>query len=121
MAATGGRGADVIYDPVGGEPAEASLKAVAPGGRLLAIGFASGRWVQVNTAHAVRRNYSLVGVYAGGYTREESEADHEALLALAAHGQLTSFAHVVPFADVPAAVDAVGNGSVIGKTVVSFA
>ncbi len=121
LAATGGHGADVIYDPVGGEPAEASLRCIAPGGRLLAVGFASGRWVQVNTAHAVRRNYSLVGVYAGGYTREQSEADHEALLALVAQGRLATFAHSVPFDDLPSAVEAVGNGSVIGKTVVTFA
>jgi NADPH2:quinone reductase len=120
LAATDGHGADVIYDPVGGEPAEASLRAIAPGGRILAVGFASGRWVHVNTAHAVRRNYSLVGVYAGGYTREETEADHEALLALVAEGRLSTFAHAVPFEALPAAVDAVGNGSVIGKTVVTF-
>jgi NADPH2:quinone reductase len=120
LAATRGHGADVIYDPVGGEPAEAALRCIAPGGRLLAIGFASGRWVQVNTAHAVRRNYSLVGVYAGGYTREQSDDDHEALLALVAEGRLATFAHEVQFADLPAAVEAVGNGSVIGKTVVRF-
>ncbi|CAB4725182.1 MAG: zinc-binding dehydrogenase [Actinobacteria bacterium] len=121
LEVTGGHGADVIYDPVGGEPAEASLRCIAAGGRLLAVGFASGRWVQVDTAHAVRRNYSLVGVYAGGYTREQSEADHEALLALVAEGRLATFAHEVAFDDLPAAVAAVGDGSVIGKTVVAFA
>lgn len=121
LAATAGHGADVIYDPVGGEPAGASLRCIAPGGRLLAVGFASGRWVQVNTAHAVRRNYSLVGVYAGGYTRQQSDADHEALLTLVAEGRLATFAHEVAFEDLPAAVAAVDDGSVIGKTVVSFA
>ena len=121
LEVTGGHGADVIYDPVGGEPAEASVRCIAAGGRLLAVGFASGRWVQVDTAHAVRRNYSLVGVYAGGYTREQSEADHEALLALVAEGRLATFAHEVAFDDLPAAVAAVGDGSVIGKTVVAFA
>lgn len=119
-AATGDHGADVIYDPVGGEPAEASLRCIAPGGRLLAVGFASGRWVRVDTVHAVRRNYSLVGVYAGGFTRQESEDDHEALLALAAQGKLTSFAHTAPFSALPDAVEAVANGTVIGKTVITF-
>jgi NADPH2:quinone reductase len=104
LAATDGHGADVIYDPVGGEPAEASLRCIASFGRLLAVGFASGRWVQVNTVHAVRHNYSLVGVYAGGFTREESEADHEALLALAAQGKLVNFSHTAPFSGLPAAV-----------------
>ena len=120
LAATDGHGADVIYDPVGGEPAEASLRCIASFGRLLAVGFASGRWVQVNTVHAVRHNYSLVGVYAGGFTREESEADHEALLALAAQGKLVNFSHTAPFAELPDAVESVANGTVIGKTVVTF-
>lgn len=120
LAATDGHGADVIYDPVGGEPAEASLRCIASFGRLLAVGFASGRWVQVNTVHAVRHNYSLVGVYAGGFTRQESEADHEALLALAAQGKLASFSHTAPFAELPAAVESVANGTVIGKTVITF-
>jgi len=120
LAATDGHGADVIYDPVGGEPAEASLRCIASFGRLLAVGFASGRWVQVNTVHAVRHNYSLVGVYAGGFTREESEADHEALLALAAQGKLVNFSHTAPFSELPAAVESVANGTVIGKTVVTF-
>jgi NADPH2:quinone reductase len=120
FAATGGHGADVIYDPVGGEPAEASLRYIAHGGRILAVGFASGRWVQVNTVHAVRHNYSLVGVYASGYTRQESDDDHEALLALAADGKLASFAHTAPFSKLPEAVEDVAAGTVIGKTVITF-
>jgi NADPH2:quinone reductase len=120
LAATDGHGADVIYDPVGGEPAEASLRCIAAFGRLLAVGFASGRWVQVNTVHAVRHNYSLVGVYAGGFTRQESEADHEALLALAAQGKLASFSHTAPFSELPDAVESVANGTVIGKAVITF-
>ena len=120
LAATSGHGADMIYDPVGGELAEASLRCLAPGGRMLAVGFASGRWVQVNTMHAVRHNYSLVGVYAGGYTRQESNDDHEALLALAAGGKLVSFAHTAPFSELPDAVEAVAAGAVIGKTVITL-
>jgi NADPH2:quinone reductase len=120
MKATEGHGADVIYDPVGGDIAEGALRCVAPGGRVLAVGFASGRWIEVNTVHAVRRNYSLVGVYAGGFTRQESEDDHEALLALAAQGKLRSFAHTAAFSRLPDAVEAVRAGTVIGKTVITF-
>jgi NADPH2:quinone reductase len=119
-AATDGHGADVIYDPVGGEPAEASLRCIAAGGRLLAVGFASGRWVRVDTVHAVRHNYSLVGVYAGGFTRQQSDHDHEALLALVESGKLVSFAHTAPFSQLPDAVTAVADGTVIGKTVITF-
>ncbi len=119
LEATGGRGADVVYDPVGGEPAAAATRCIAPGGRLLAVGFASGSWVQINTAHAVRRNYSLVGVYASGYTREQNEADHEALLALHADGRLGGFVTTVPFAELPDAVEAVASARVIGKLAVT--
>jgi NADPH2:quinone reductase len=115
--ATNGGGVDVIYDPVGGAPAEAVLRCLRSGGRLLAVGFASGRWVQVDTVHAVRRNYSLVGVYAGGYTAEESNDDHEALLALADAGKLASVVHAVPFDTLPAALQDVAQGRVVGKAV----
>ncbi len=120
LAATGGHGADVVYDPVGGDAAAAAFRCIAPEGRLLAVGFASGRWAQVDTARAVRRNYSLVGVFAGGYTREQNEDDHEALLALAADGRLASITEAVPFLDLPAALDAVADGTVIGKTVLTL-
>jgi len=119
FAATDGHGADVIYDPVGGDLADASLRYIAPRGRILAVGFASGRWVQTNTAHVVTHNYSLVGVYGSSYTRAEHEDDHEALLALAADGKLVNFASALPFSALPDAVAAVGSGSVIGKTVVT--
>lgn len=119
--ATGGHGADVIYDPVGGDLANTSARTLARDGRLLVVGYASGRWVDVSAYDLLRANASLVGVYAGSYTRQENEADHEALLALAASGQLESFATVVPFADLPDALTVVGDGTVIGKMVVQVA
>jgi len=120
-AATEQGGADVVYDPVGGDAATTALRVLAPGGRFLAVGFASGAWVRAETHDLVRRNQSLVGVYAGGYTREENEADHEALLALAGDGRLGSFATTVEFGDLPAAMEAVAAGTVVGKVVVDVA
>jgi NADPH2:quinone reductase len=120
MELTDGRGVDGIYDPVGGEPAEACLRCIAPMGRVLAVGFASGRWIEVNTAHVVRRNYSLVGVYAGGLTRQDVLDDHEALLALVAERKLVPFAHTASFSRLPDAVEDVLAGTVVGKTVVVF-
>jgi NADPH2:quinone reductase len=117
--ATGGHGADVVYDPVGGDLAQASSRTLARDGRLLVVGYASGSWVDVKAYDLLRANASLVGVYAGSYTREENEADHEALLALAADGKLDSFATVVPFERVPDALTVVGDGTVIGKMVVA--
>ena len=60
--ATGGRGADVAYDPVGGEAYKAAASVMAPEGRLLLIGFAEGEWGRPSAAHMVGGNYSVVGV-----------------------------------------------------------
>lgn len=117
--ATGGHGADLVYDAVGGDLADASARTLARDGRLLVVGYASGRWVDVPAYDLLRANASLVGVYAGSYSREENEADHEALLALAAEGKLASYATVLPFEDLPDALTAVGDGTAIGKMVVT--
>ena len=118
LEATDGRGADLVYDPVGGAPARAVVPALARGGRLLAVGFASGSWPEIDAHQLVLANASLVGVYAGGYTRDENEADHEALLALAADGRLAGLATEIPFDELPEAVAAADASAVTGKLVV---
>lgn len=118
LAATDGRGVDAVYDPVGGDAASEAFRALAPGGRFLAVGFASGEWAQPTTADLVRRNHSLVGVYAGGLTRAEHEADHEALLAMAAEGGLGVISTPVAFEQLPEALESVADGSAVGKLVV---
>lgn len=65
--ATGGRGADVVVDPVGGEVLRRSIRALAPEGRLLVIGFASGEIPEVAVNRLLLRNVSLVGVNWGGF------------------------------------------------------
>jgi NADPH2:quinone reductase len=115
--ATGGRGPDVVFDPAGGDVAQQAMDAMAIGGRFLAVGFASGTWVQAPTHQLVIRNQSLVGVLASGLTAEENDADHEALLALTASGTLDMAVTVVPFEQVPEAVEAVAVGTVQGKMV----
>jgi NADPH2:quinone reductase len=118
LDATGGHGAGVVYDPVGGEPATQALRAIANEGRFLAVGYASGSWVGIDVRHLVTRNYSLVGVYAGAYTREQNEEDHEALVAWYESGELaTAVTRAVAFGDLPAALDQVARGEVVGKTV----
>lgn len=66
---TGGRGADVVYDPVGGELFDASLRCTAPDGRILVIGFASGTVPQIPANHLLVKNLSVIGVYWGIYRR----------------------------------------------------
>jgi NADPH2:quinone reductase len=121
LEATGGQGADVVFDPVGGALAGATVKCLATGGRLLAVGFASGTWVDADIWEFVRRNASIVGVYAGGQTRAEAEADHESLLALAADGRLAGATRVVPFGALPDALDAVDRAESVGKLVMRVA
>ena len=117
MEATGGGGVDVVYDPVGGAFAGATVECLAPGGRLLAVGFASGTWVDADISALVLRNASLLGVYAGGQTRAEAEADHELLLALAADGGLGRATESVSFDALPDALDAVDRSEAVGKLV----
>ncbi len=117
--ATGDRGADVIYDPVGGDPASDAMRCIATGGRFLLVGFASGRWAEFDAPHVVRRNYSVVGVYAGGYTREQNLHDHSELVALFEKGQLPGriVTRTAAFSDLPAALEEVARGRAVGKTV----
>jgi NADPH:quinone reductase len=61
---TGGRGADLIYDPVGGDTAATALKAITRNGRIAIIGLASGTTVPLDSSDMLLRNYTAVGVLA---------------------------------------------------------
>jgi len=117
--ATGGHGADVVFDPVGGDAGEQALRFMASEGRFLAVGFASGSWPAIDVRRAVTGNFSVLGVYAGAYRRADNEHDHEQLLGLVDRGVLASVVtRSVEFDDLPAALDDVARGTAIGKTVV---
>jgi NADPH:quinone reductase len=73
-ARTGGRGADVVYDPVGGDAFDACSRAMAWDGRLLVVGFASGRIPKLPVNLTLVKGYSVVGVFWGEFTRREPEA-----------------------------------------------
>jgi NADPH2:quinone reductase len=70
---TGGRGADVIYDPVGGDAFDASLRSVAWEGRIIIIGFASGRIPQAPANLALVKNIDIIGFYWGSYQSRKPE------------------------------------------------
>lgn len=89
MDITGGRGVDVVYDPVGGEIFEQSVACTASGGRLLAIGFASGRWGIPETRQLVMRNCSVMGVFVGAYSQAEMLPCHRELLELYSEGKIS--------------------------------
>ena len=77
-AITGGRGADVIYDPVGGDVFDESVRCIAFNGRLLSIGFTSGRLPVLPVNMALIKGFSLMGVRAGEYGRQFPEKGAEA-------------------------------------------
>jgi len=70
-AHTDGKGADVIYDPVGGAAFDSSVRAMARSGRMLVIGFASGTIPKLPVNLALVKEFSLVGVFWGTFTRKE--------------------------------------------------
>lgn len=116
--ATGGHGVDIIYDPVGGSTAEDATGALARYGRLLAVGFASGAWPHLDTHNLVVTNTSLVGVFAGGYARDELDAIHSNLARLVGEGRLRNAVSAqVPFDELSDALHRMTRGGVVGKWV----
>jgi len=88
-ALTDGRGADVIFDPVGGDLFDASVHCTAWGGRLLVVGFASGRIGTVPSSLPLIKGFAVIGVRAGEYGRRDPERgaqNRQAVEALAAQG-----------------------------------
>ena len=118
--ATGDRGAEVIFDAVGGDAFDAATRCIAHEGRLLVVGFGSGSWGRPRVEHMVTNNYSLVGVMPGGYDRAFRLHAQEFLLEHWRAGRLRPVIHeVIPFERVPEAVDLVARGGVTGKVVVA--
>lgn len=118
MDLTGGRGANCVYDPVGGPAYTAASKCVAHEGRICLIGFASGQWGPVDPAHMVMQNYSVVGVIPSNYRREYKEAVQEKLLAWWREGRLSVHVEeMVPFDQLPQALERLGASQVQGKLV----
>ncbi len=116
--ATQGRGADVVYDPVGGDAFDAATRCMAHEGRLLAVGFASGRWGQPRTAHLVAHNYSVLGVMPGGYDRASRQEAQDFLLAHWRDRRLqVPVCGVVAFASLPLGLERLGAHRVTGKLV----
>ncbi|MFD4561717.1 NADPH:quinone oxidoreductase family protein [Streptomyces sp. NPDC058469] len=121
-AATGGRGADVIYDPVGGDAYTQSTKVVAFEGRIVVVGFASGTIPSPSLNHALVKNYSILGLHWGLYAIKNPKLIlhcHEQLTDLAARGAIKPLvSERVPLAGAAAAVQRVGDGVTTGRVVV---
>ncbi|GGU06030.1 NADPH:quinone oxidoreductase family protein [Streptomyces violascens] len=120
--ATGGRGADVIFDPVGGDAYAKSAKCVAFEGRIVIVGFASGSVPAPALNHALVKNYSIVGLHWGLYAQKDPASIarcHEQLTELAAQGAIKPLiSERVPLKDAAAAVQRVADGTTTGRVVV---
>jgi len=122
-SATQGRGADVIYDSVGGDITGASLKCIAWNGRLLVIGFASGHIPEVKLNRVLLKNISLVGLHWGAHAMHEPARIGEtfrALFDLYAKGVVEPVIYrSYPLDQLPAALEALGSRRTYGKVVVA--
>ncbi len=118
MRLTGGRGADLIYDPVGGTAGEEAFDAIAMQGRFLLVGWACGRWPDIPIWKTLMRNCSLVGVYAGrSYGGDVHGEIHNGLMELYRQGKIRSLTtRIVGFDQVPEALQILPEGQ-LGRTV----
>ncbi|MEV7069400.1 NADPH:quinone oxidoreductase family protein [Streptomyces sp. NPDC093990] len=120
--ATGGRGADVIYDPVGGEAYTQSTKVVAFEGRIVVVGFASGTIPNPGLNHALVKNYAILGLHWGLYNTKNPKLVqhcHEQLVELAARGAIKPLiSERVPLAGAADAVQRLGDGETTGRIAV---
>lgn len=121
-ALTGGRGADIIYDPVGGDVFDESCRCIAFDGRLLVVGFTSGRIPTIGANIPLIKGFSVMGVRAGEYGRrfpERGAENQAAIWRLAEEGVTRPRVHAeLPLAAWRDAFDLLANRQVIGKAVV---
>ena len=118
---TGGRGADVVYDSVGGEAYARSTKCIAFEGRILVVGFASGQIPSAALNHALVKNYSIVGLHWGLYQTKEPQSIgecHRQLTKLVADGAIRPLvSERLGLDDVPEALDKLAHGDTVGRIV----
>jgi NADPH:quinone reductase len=118
---TGGNGADVIYDPVGGAYAEAALRAIAWQGRFLVIGFAAGEIPKIPLNLALLKGCDILGVFWGSFIERDPkghQANMAQLVRWAAAGKLSAHVHeAYPLARTADALKAIASRSVMGKVI----
>jgi len=120
---TGGRGADIYFDPVGGDTVAQALRAIAPYGRILVIGFTSGVFPVAKANILLIKSASVIGANYGHYLQTETvkaREQIEALLDLAAQGKLQPRVHArFPFERCVEALEALAARQIVGKCVVT--
>jgi NADPH2:quinone reductase len=121
-ALTGGQGADIVYDPVGGDVFDESTRCIAFDGRLLVVGFTSGRIPSVPVNMPLIKGFSVVGVRAGEYGRrfpEKGRENAQAVWTLADEGRIKPRVYAeLPLSRWREAFDLLSDRKVIGKAVI---
>lgn len=120
---TGGQGADVIYDPVGGDLFDAAIRSIAWNGRLLVVGFASGRIPELPVNLTLLKGAAVVGVFWGAFAQrqpQDNAANFQQLFAWHAEGKLKPLvSQTFPLAQAGEAINTLGQRKAVGKVVVS--
>lgn len=121
---TGGRGCDVVFDPVGGELSITATRAIAWGGRFLIVGFASGKVPQFPANHALIKGYSLIGLRAGEASRRDPALARQtsaALRQLAAGGVMRPhISHRFTLAQTADALRIIERREAIGRVAITI-
>ena len=119
---TNGNGVDVIYDPVGGDLFDQAVRCIAWNGRLLVVGFASGRIPELPVNLALLKGASVVGVFWGSFAQrqpQDNAANFKQLFAWFEEGKLKPLvSQVYPLAQAGEAIDALGGRRAVGKLVI---
>jgi NADPH2:quinone reductase len=120
---TGGKGPDVVYDPVGGDLAEPVFRSIAWRGRYLVIGFAQGAIPSLPLNLALLKGASIVGVFWGEFARREPQRNAQSLAELAswyAQGRIKPVIDTkLPMPELLAAFERMGSRQVVGKLVMT--
>ena len=121
---TQGKGADVIYDPVGGDVFDESMRCINWGGRILTIGFTSGRWPLAPVNLILIKQISVIGVRAGEYGRQDpvrGKENTDEIHRLAEEGLISPHvSHALPLERAIDAMRLLEKREVIGKAVVTM-
>jgi NADPH2:quinone reductase len=119
---TGGRGADVIYDPVGGDVFDESMRCIAPFGRILIVGFTAGRPGQAKTNHLLIKDAEVIGFTIGALNRHDhawAEKNLDILVGWLASGRINPYhSHTRGLDQVPEALQLITERKVMGKALI---
>ena len=119
LALTGGRGADVIFDPVGGDVFDESMRCIAPFGRILIVGFTSGRPGVAKTNHLLVKDAEVIGFTIGALGRLDPEwarRNLEVLVGWLGAKRIQPYhSHALPLVDAADAMKLIVDRQVIGK------